>query len=75
MTVFSTVYITRLLMGSKLVCSMSIPDHTELQPMTKFTKTWKMKNDGDGAWSESTKVRDDRVGLGTCHRTHMGHRW
>ena len=46
----------RVLMGARFITDLTIPDHTPLQPETKFTKSWIMKNDGDGPWSECTKV-------------------
>lgn len=46
----------RVMMGAKFLSDLTIPDHTPMQPETKFIKSWSMKNDGDGAWSEFTKV-------------------
>ena len=43
-------------MDAKFLYDVSIPDTTTVQPGTKLLKTWRMKNAGDGPWSDSTKV-------------------
>jgi hypothetical protein len=43
-------------MNSVFVSEVTIPENTKMQPETKFVKTWRMKNDGDGVWSSTTKV-------------------
>ena len=43
-------------MDAKFLHDVSIPDTTTVQPGTKLLKTWKMKNAGDGPWSDATKV-------------------
>ncbi|KAL3854811.1 hypothetical protein ACJMK2_014057 [Sinanodonta woodiana] len=47
----------RVMMGAQFLGDVSIPDGTTVQPGTKLLKTWKMKNNGDGPWTESTKLR------------------
>ena len=47
---------SRVFMDAKFLHDVSIPDTTTVQPGTKLLKTWRMKNAGDGPWSDSTKV-------------------
>lgn len=47
---------SRVMMNSVFLSDVTIPENTKLQPETKFVKTWRMKNDGDGVWSATTKV-------------------
>ncbi|KAK3577180.1 hypothetical protein CHS0354_037519 [Potamilus streckersoni] len=47
----------RVMMGAQFLQDVSIPDGTTVQPGTKLLKTWKMKNNGDGPWTESTKLK------------------
>ena len=47
---------SRVYMDAKFLHDVSIPDTTTVQPGTKLLKTWRMKNAGDGPWSDNTKV-------------------
>ena len=48
-----------------LVADLSIPDGTKMLPGEIFTKTWRMKNDGNCTWNRNysfTSVQGDRMG-------------
>ncbi|XP_060568887.1 next to BRCA1 gene 1 protein-like isoform X2 [Ruditapes philippinarum] len=47
----------KVMMNSVFVSEVTIPENTKMQPETKFVKTWRMKNDGDGVWSSTTKLK------------------
>ncbi|XP_053386661.1 next to BRCA1 gene 1 protein-like isoform X2 [Mercenaria mercenaria] len=47
----------KVMMNSVFLSDVTIPENTKLQPETKFVKTWRMKNDGDGVWSATTKLK------------------
>ncbi|KAL4216974.1 Next to BRCA1 protein 1 protein [Mactra antiquata] len=47
----------KVMMKSEFITDVTMPDTIKLQPETKFLKTWKMKNTGDGQWSTSTKLK------------------
>ena len=38
------------------VADVTIPDGTELEPGAKFTKTWRLKNDGTCTWTSDYKL-------------------
>lgn len=41
---------------SQFQSDVTIPDGTSINANTAFTKTWRVKNDGDCAWAEGTKL-------------------
>lgn len=47
----------KVMMNSVFISDVTIPENTRMQPETKFVKTWRMKNAGDGVWSASTKLK------------------
>lgn len=47
----------KVMMSSAFVTDVSIPENTRMQPETKFVKTWRLKNTGDGTWSDTTKLK------------------
>jgi hypothetical protein len=47
---------SRVNVGARFVADVTIFDGTELAPGTKFTKIWKMRNNGQDAWPDSTHV-------------------
>ncbi|XP_077562805.1 next to BRCA1 gene 1 protein-like [Haemaphysalis longicornis] len=42
---------------SEFVCDDTIPDWTHVQPGTRFTKRWKVRNSGNRAWDESILLK------------------
>lgn len=38
------------------VADVSIPDNTQLEPKTEFTKTWRIKNTGSTTWNANYKL-------------------
>jgi peptidoglycan hydrolase-like protein with peptidoglycan-binding domain len=50
--------------SSRFVADVSLPDGTGVTPGHGFTKTWKLRNDGENAWPETTAlvfVKGDRL--------------
>ncbi|XP_065284896.1 next to BRCA1 gene 1 protein-like [Dermacentor albipictus] len=42
---------------SEFVCDDTIPDWTHVQPGTRFTKRWKVRNSGNRAWDENILLK------------------
>ncbi len=52
-------------LNSAWVADITIPDNTEIPPGAAFTKTWRVRNSGDCAWEEGTRlvfVSDEPMG-------------
>jgi len=48
---------SRFALSSCFVADVTVEDGTKVAPGAKFTKTWKLKNDGDRAWPEGTQFK------------------
>ncbi|XP_077483277.1 uncharacterized protein LOC144093597 [Amblyomma americanum] len=42
---------------SEFICDETIPDWTHVQPGTRFTKRWKVRNSGSRAWDETILLK------------------
>ncbi|KAL3169560.1 hypothetical protein MRX96_038339 [Rhipicephalus microplus] len=42
---------------SEFVCDDTIPDWTHVQPGTRFTKRWKVRNSGNRAWNDNILLK------------------
>jgi hypothetical protein len=47
---------TRLLISSRLISDITIPDYSVVQPRTMFTKVWLVKNEGPNDWPQGVKL-------------------
>ncbi|CAN7984222.1 unnamed protein product [Ixodes hexagonus] len=50
-------YLNADLYDSEFVCDDTIPDWTHVQPGTRFTKRWKVRNSGTRAWDRSILLK------------------